>query len=150
MKSAVQEIVDELVTLLTVPALSAVPAARVYRDIVDARRAAQMPCLVVEAGDEEAPDRILIGIMGRRLQVDVTVLAKGVSPFAKADAALVESHNRILGAQSLGGLWLNGLAEDIQEGATRRLRDGMSEDLAAVTKTYVISYRTAERSIERT
>jgi len=149
MRSAAQEIVDEVVTLLTVPALDSVPAARVYRDIVDARRATQMPCIVVEAGDEEAPDRILIGILGRRLQVEVTVLAKGVSPYAQADAALVESHNRILGAQSVEGLWLNGLAEDIQEGPTRRLRDGMSEDLAAVTKTYLISYRTAERSIER-
>jgi hypothetical protein len=149
MSSAAQDIVDEVITLLTVPPLDSVPAARVYRDIVDARRATQMPCLVVEAGDEDTPDRILIGILGRRLQVEITVLAKGVAPYAQADAALVESHNRLLGAQTVAGLWLNGLAEDITEGPTRRLRDGMAEDLAAITKTYVIAYRTAERSIER-
>jgi hypothetical protein len=39
------------------------------------------------------------------------------------------------------------LALDIVEGPTRRSRDGMDEDIAAVTKTYTIEYRTAEDSL---
>jgi hypothetical protein len=149
MASAAEDIVTEIVTLLTVPALVSVPASRVFRDVIDARRVADMPCIAVEAGDEDAPARSLIGVKDRRLQVDVTVLAKGVTPYAQADAVLVESHNRIFGAQTLSGMWLNGLALDVIEGPTRRARDGVSDDVAAITKTYVIAYRTAERSIER-
>lgn len=149
MASAAEDIVTEIVTLLTAPPLVSVPAARVYRDVIDARRVADMPCIAIEAGDEEAPTRSLIGVKDRRLQVDVTVLAKGQTPYAQADAALVESHNRIFGARAVSGLWLNGLALDVIEGPTRRTRDGVSEDVAAITKTYFVEYRTAEGSIER-
>jgi hypothetical protein len=149
MPSAAEDIVTEIVTLLTVPALSAVPAASVYRDLMDARTSSHMPCVAVETGDEPAPVRSLIGVKDRRLEVEVTVLAKGASPYLQADAAVLEIANRLLNAPRADGMVLNGLALDVLEGPTRRQREGLSEDIAAVTKTYVIEYRTSEISIER-
>ena len=148
MASGAEDIVTEIITQLTVPPMTSVPAARVFRDLMDARRATDMPCISVEAGDEDAPVRALIGRKDRRLDVQITVLASGSSPYTQADAALVESHARMLGAPVVAGLSLNGLALDVVEGPTRRSRDGMNEDIAAVTKTYTIEYRTAEDSLD--
>jgi hypothetical protein len=147
--SAAEDIVTELIHLLKVPPLSAVPAASVYRDLMDARSSAHLPCIALETGDEPAPVRNLIGLKDRRVEVEVTVLAKGSTPYQQADAAVVELTQRILGAPRVAGMVLNGLALDILEGPTRRQREGLSEDLAAVTKTFVVEYRTPEGSIER-
>jgi hypothetical protein len=147
MSSATEDIVTEIITTLTTPAMSSVPAASVFRDIMDARRSAQMPCVCVEAGDEDAPVRALIGRKDRRLDVHITVLAKGSNPYGQADAAVIETHARLFASPVVGGEILNGLALDIVEGPTRRSRDGMDEDIAAITKTYTIEYRTAEDSL---
>jgi hypothetical protein len=147
MASAAEDIVSQIITTLTSPAMTSVPAANVYRDILDARRADQMPCVCVEAGDEDAPIRALIGRKDRKIDIQITVLAKGTNPYAQADAAVVETHARLFASPIVGGEILNGLALDILEGPTRRNRDGMDEDIAAVTKTYTIEYRTAEDSI---
>lgn len=149
MASAAEDIVTEIIQLLTTPPLVAVPADRVYRDVMDARTKGLMPCVVVETGDEEAPVRNLIGIKDRRLQVEVTVLAKGSSPYLQADAAVVEIADRLLNAPRIDSKVLNGLALDVVEGPTRRQREGLADDLAAVTKTYVVEYRTSEISLER-
>lgn len=148
MSSAAHDIVTELIAVLSNPAMDAVPAASIYRDLLDARRSAHMPCLAVELGDEDPPVRTLIGMKDRRLTVEVTVLAKGSDPYGQADAAMVESFNRIWVAGRSGGQMLNGRVLDIQEGPTRRMREGLSEDLAAVTKTYIVEYRTTEGSLE--
>ncbi len=147
MSSAAEDIVTQIIATLTSPAMTSVPAAGVYRDIMDARRSAQMPCVCVEAGDEDAPVRALIGIKDRKLDVQVTVLANGSNPYGQADAAVIETHARLFAAAVVGGEMLNGLALDIIEGPTRRSRDGMDEDIAAITKTYTIEYRTAEDSL---
>lgn len=149
MPSAAEDIVTEIITLLTVPPLVAVPAASVYRDLLDARTAGHLPCVAVETGDEDPPVRTLIGVKDRRLEVQVTVLAKGSNPYLQADPAVLEIADRILAAPRVDGMSLNGLALDVQEGPTRRQREGMSEDLAAVTKIYIVEYRTSEISIER-
>ncbi len=148
MTSAAHDIVTEIIAMLSNPELDSVPAASIFRDVMDARTSGQMPCIAVELGDEDAPTRSLIGVKDRKLQVELTVLAKGSDPYGQADAAMVESFNRLMSASMDGGLTLNGRALDVLEGPTRRQRDGMAEDLAAVTKTYIVEYRTLERSLE--
>jgi hypothetical protein len=146
--SAAHDIVSEIFSVLTTPAMDSVPATAIYRDLMDARRSTHMPCIAIELGDEDAPVRSLIVMKDRKLTVEVTVLASGSDPYGQADAAVVESFNRIMSAATPGGAILSGRALDIIEGPTRRQRDGLAEDLAAVTKTYTIEYRTQDRSLE--
>ena len=143
MSSGAERIVQEIVGLLTVPPLATVPAVRVYRDLMDAIRASAMPAVAVEAGNEESPTRALIGIKDRRVEINITVLAKGTNPYGQADDTVVEVYDRLF-----NDAHLNGLALDIIEGPTRRQREGLAEDLAAVTKIYLVEYRTPEQSIE--
>ena len=147
--TAAEDIVTEIIALLTSPPLVSAPAAKIFRDPMEAREAAELPCISVEAGSEDAPQRVVIGLKRRTLEVTITVYAKGTNPYLQADPMLIESHNRLFGAARVNGLLLNGLAEDINEGTTRRDRAGLAEDLAAITKTYLIDYRTSETSLER-
>lgn len=142
MASAAETIVGYVMTQLKVPPMASVPAARVFRDLMDALRSESMPAIAVEAGGEEPPSRSLIQTKDRRLELNVTVLAKGTAPYTQADAAVVESFGRITADLNLGGLSL-----DVIEGPTRRQREGLSEDIGAVTKTYIVEYRTAEGAI---
>jgi hypothetical protein len=148
MQSAGYDIVTELLAVLQNPPLDAVPAARVFRDMMDAKRAGDMPCLVIETGDEPEPIRDSFGAKSRVAQIEVTVLATGSDPYGQCDAALCESFNRIFYHWREAGGFLNGRAIDILEGETRRQRDGFAEDLAAITKIYNVEYRTAEDSLE--
>lgn len=149
MNTAAEDIVTEIVGLLQAPPMTSVAAAGVYRDLMQALQAEELPAVAIELGDEDSPERVLLGTKHRRVEVRVTVLAKGDTPYREADAALLETHNRIFASQSVDGEWLNGLAMDIVEGPTRRARNGYSEDLASVTKTYAVTYRTAEHSLAR-
>lgn len=149
MNSAAEDMVSETVRVLTQPPMTSIAAASVYRDLMDALKSDLLPVVAVELGDEDSPQRVVLGTKDRRVELRVTVLAKGEVPYRQADAALVESHNRIFASQSVDGLWLNGLAMDIEEGPTRRARNGFAEDVASVTKTYVLTYRTAEHSLVR-
>lgn len=149
MNTAAEDIVTEIVGLLQAPPMTSVAAAGVYRDLMQALQAEELPAVAIELGDEDSPERILIGTKTRRVEVRVTVLAKGETPYRQADAALLETHNRIFASQTVGGEWLSGLAMDINEGPTRRARNGFSEDVASITKTYLVTYRTAEHSLAR-
>ena len=142
MASVAEQIADAVVAKLTVPPMSTVPAARVFRDVMRARRATELPAVAVETGDEVSPVRSLITKKDRRIEIQVSFIAKGDSPYTQCDPALVESHGRIIADLSLGGL-----AMDILEGPTYRTRDGVDSDYGEVKKTYVIEYRTDEAAI---
>lgn len=148
MSSAAEAIVTEIIALLTVPALVSVPAARVFRDPMEARQSSELPTIAVETGNEDAPERVTLGLHHRQLEVRVSIFAKGSAPYQQADAALVESAARLLEAPIVNGLRLNGLAVDLLEGPTRRERDGLAQDLAEIAKSYVVVYRTREDSLE--
>lgn len=144
MTSKAESIAQAIVTALTVPAMSSVPAARVYRDLPDALANALFPAVVVELGDERDPQPVVIGYKDRFLDVSVTVLASAASnPFTAADAAVVESFNRMYADRTLGGLAL-----DLIEGVTQRDNDGFAENVGAVRKFHTILYRTADGSLE--
>jgi hypothetical protein len=148
MPSAAEDIVQEIEAMLKLPPMVSVPAARVHRDLMEAIRSEAFPAIAIEAGDEPAPVRALLGgadngRKDRRVEINVTVLAKGSNPFGQADAALLEAFGRIMHDPHL-----NDRAMDLLEGPTRRQREGLSEDLGAVTKTFIVEYRTAERSLE--
>lgn len=143
MTSKAELITQAIVTALTVPAMSSVPAARVFRDVHGALQADLLPAVAVETGDEDTPDRRTTRHKLRYLDVNVTVVAKGESPYTEADAALVESFGRLMADRTLGGLAL-----ELQEGPTRRERSAAEEQIAAVTKTYRVQYHTTEESLE--
>lgn len=141
MTSKAEQITQAVVTALTVPTMTSVPTARVFRDLTDALASESWPAIVVETGDEDAPERITIGHKSRRVEIRVTVLEAG--GYADADAALVESFNRLAADPSLGGL-----AFEFEEGPTLRSREGASENVVSIVKSYVYQFRTTELSLE--
>lgn len=139
--SKVEQIMSALLTALTVPAMTAVPAASVFRDL-DSALDNELPAIVIEEGDEPAPDISVISLAGRYLNVRVAVLIKGTLPFSLADAALIESYNRIIADRTLGGLAIN-----IAEGETKRERAMLEKPVAIVTKDFIVHFRTSETSL---
>lgn len=143
MTSKAERITAAIHTALTVPAMTSVPAARVYRDLHGALQVDLLPAIAVETGDEIEPAHRARGFKVRELDVLVIVLARGTSPYTVADAALVEAHARVMADRTLGGLALG-----VQEGITRRERADAEQQIAAITKTYRVQYHTTETSIE--
>ena len=141
MTSKAESITQAVVTALGTPTMTAVPTARVFRDLKDALASDQWPAIVVETGDEQEPVRALIGYKMRRVDVLMTILADG--GFADADAALVEAHNRLAADPTLGGL-----AFEFDELETTHTREGAAQNVVSVTKTYQYSFRTTEASLE--
>jgi len=145
--SRAEAIAGAIVAALTVPAMAAVPAARVFRDLDGAMQAAHLPAVAVELGDEDAPiTGAPHGVADRVVTVTVSVIAEAVSggsPYTDADAALVEAHGRVVADRELGGL-----AFDLVEGRTARDRDAGERHLGAIRKEYRVHYRTTEDSIE--
>lgn len=147
MTSRAEAIAGAIVAALTVPAMASVPAARVFRDIDGAMQSEHLPAVAVEIGDEDPP---MIGaphgVADRVLTVTVSVIAEATatgSPYAAADAAIVEAHNRVVADRELGGL-----AFDLLEGRTARDRDAGERHLGAIRKEYRAHYRTNEDSLE--
>jgi len=136
-----EQIAAAIHTALTVPAMSSVPAARVYRDLHGAIQSALLPAIAVETGDEDAPVRAVIGHKDRTTEIRVIVVAE--STYSAADPALVESFLRLQADPTLGGLVF-----ELDEGPTRRERADGERQMVAVTKTYRAQYRTTETSLE--
>lgn len=143
MSSKAEQIAGAVYTALTTPAMSAVPAARVFRDLTDALSTGLFPAVAVTLGDEREPQQTMIGHKDRFVDIDITVLASGSNPYTAADAAVVESFNRLFADRTLGGVAL-----DILEGVTVRDDEGAADNVASVRKTYTIHYRTGQDSIE--
>lgn len=143
MSSKAESIIDAVEAALTVPTMTAVPTARVYRDMTDALDTGLYPAIVLELGNEGEPERLLIGYKMRTLDVSLTVLATGTNAYTAADAAVVEAFNRLAADATLGGL-----AFEFDEGETIRERDGAAQNVASVTKLYRFKFRTTEGSLE--
>lgn len=141
MTTRAEAIADAVHAALTAPAMSTVPAARVFRDLEGATQSEGLPAIAVETGDEPPPVRAVIGHKQRRVDIDITVIAAG--GYRSADAALIEAFGRLVADPSLGGLVF-----ELEEGATRRQRQDGERHLVAVTKTWSAQYRTAENSLE--
>ena len=140
MSTLAEQIAVAIVATMTTPPMSSVPAARVFRDPDDALRSEVMPCIVVEMGDEPSPREVLIGRQDREIEIRVTTLATGTSSSSgqtQADAASLESYNRIFADRTLGGLALN-----IIEGPVQRISETSGDRLASVTRQFGIEYRT--------
>lgn len=143
MSSKAELIASAATAALTTPPMVSVPAARIFRDLDDALATDQFPAVLLELGDEPTPEAVFIGVLDRKVDLFVTVLATGNSPVNTADAAVVEACDRLFADRTLGGA-----AIDIEEGETLRQRAAFGEHVAAVRKTYRVHYRTAEGSIE--
>ena len=104
MSSKAEQIAQALVTALTVPEMSSVPAARVYRELEDAIRSDLFPAIVIELANEPDPVSVLIGVKDRMVDAEVIVLAAGAGRNAAADSAAVEAYNRIFADRTIGGL----------------------------------------------
>lgn len=145
MSSRAEQITQAIVAALTTPAMTSVPAARVFRDADSALSSNDWPALLVETGDEFAPQTVLIGRKFRTVDVQVTALAQAGAGAAltAADAAYVEAFGRVMADRTLGGL-----AFDVLEGQTARASEAYGERVATIRKTYSIQYETAETSLE--
>ena len=143
MASRAESIMQAVVRALTVPAMSSVAAAHVYRDPTREVPETAAAAVIVEEGDEPPPDLSTLTVAYREIEVRLSAIARGRPAGTAADTVLVEAHNRLMADQTLGGHALR-----ITEDETRRQRDGQEQDVASVTKTYRIEYRTAAYSLE--
>jgi hypothetical protein len=143
MASRAEQIMQAVVVALTVPPMTSVAAANVYRDLTHAIDRAVTTAIAVEEGDEPEPDLSVLSIAYRQMEVRISAIAKGASGSAGADAPMVEAFGRLMASQTLGGL-----AQRITEGETRREREALEKEVAVFTKTYRIEYRTGETSLE--
>lgn len=141
MASRAELIMQALVTALTVPPMTSVPAASVFRDL-DSAISSGFPAIVIEEGNEPAPGLSVISRAARELDFRVSVLIKGSSPYSLADAPLIEAYDRIMADRTLAGK-----AQEIVEGETSRERAVLEKPVAVVTKTFTVRYRTAETSL---
>jgi hypothetical protein len=141
-----EQITAALVVAMTVPPMTAVPAARVFRDPDDAMRSEVMPCMLVEMGDEPSPREVMIGRQDRELEIRVTALATGTASASgqtQADAASLEAYNRVMADRRVGGLALN-----IIEGPVQRISETSGERLASVTRQFAVEYRTTTDKLD--
>lgn len=142
MPSRAEQIADAVRIRLTAPAMTSVPAASVYRELRGALQAERLPAIAIEPGNEPEPQRIAYGVLHRRVEIVVTVLAAGNTGYSAADPGHAEVFSRLLADPTLGGLAL-----DVEFGAIRRERDDGERPRAAITTTYRYVYRTTEGSI---
>lgn len=143
MPSRAEAIAAHVHGLMRAPAMSSVAPIDVYRHLGRALDADTTTALVVEPGDEPEPSGEIVGFEIRRLELRLIAIAKGADPDTLADAPLLEAHNRLLTDPTLGGLGLR-----IDEGGTKRERADLEKPATAITKTYVITYRTEGTSLE--
>lgn len=143
MTSKVEQIMQAIVVLMTVPPMTSVAAGDVHRDVERAIDKSVTTALAIEEGDEPEPNRAFIGLAMRKVDVRITAIAKGAGAMTAADAPSVEAHNRLFADLSLGGL-----VADIQEADTVRQREALEKPVAAITRTYRIEYRTSNNSLE--
>ena len=145
MTSRAEAITAAVHAALTSPAMTSVPAARVFRDLDSALSSADWPAVLIETGNEATPAMVLIGRKFRAVEVHVTSMAAAgaASAMTQADAAYVESFGRVLADRTLGGL-----AFDVTEGPTSRSSEAYGERIAAIRKIYVVEYETTDTSLE--
>jgi hypothetical protein len=140
--SRAEQIAQAVAAALSTPAMSSVPAARVFRDMRGALDSGLLPAVAIETGNEPPPARTTVRHLMRTVEIRVTVLGAG-GGYSVADPAHVESSNRLFADVTLGGL-----AFDLTEGPVVREREEGDRPRVAVTHTYLYQYRTTDGSIE--
>ena len=106
MSSKAAQIVTAIEVALSVPHLDSLSAEAVYTNLLIPLERQQLPALVIEMGDEPAPESEgrSIGYCDRTLEVSVTVLIDNAAPYTAADAILVDAFDRLVADRTLGGL----------------------------------------------
>lgn len=116
----------------------------IYTDWNYAIKAVDTPCIVVEMGDEPAPQRVLIGAEDRSMQIKISVIGSADDAATVIDPIVAEVHKRLVADRTLGGLSM-----DVQPGAITRQRDNTMDRPALVTElVYQVEYRTTMTSME--
>jgi hypothetical protein len=131
---------NALVATLTTPPLTC--GYPIFDNRLSPLERGELPAIVVEMGDEPAPqaEDLTIGFVLRYLDARVTVLVDSATPYSAADDALIETYDAIIADETLGGA-----CEFLTEGDTTRDRD--SAGVGAITKTWRIAYRTQRHSL---
>lgn len=137
--SKAEQIAQQVIALLTTPAIDGVATGQVLRDPLDALDSETFPALCVELGDEGVPARPVTNVKQRAVLLSVSVLAAGAAPLVVADPIATEAANRLLADPTLGGL-----AVDLTELGTERHRDELGEGTAKVVLNFQVDYRTTD------
>ena len=90
----------------------------------------------------ETPEQIVITFMDRRLDVELSILARGDIPDSLADATVVSAHGKLMADRTLGGAAL-----DVEEGPTEWDFAAADTDLCEVRMRFTVAYRTADNSL---
>lgn len=141
MTSRAEQITAAVLAALATPTIAGVSA--IDRDMHTVLNAGRFPAIVVETGNEEPPVRGVIGHKMRVVEVTVSVIAAGASPYTVADPFVLAAFDRLAADPSLGGL-----AFEFDEGETRRGRLDADRPIGVVSKSYLYKFRTTESSLE--
>lgn len=143
MASRAERIAEAIRGALTTPTMTAVPSARVFRELRGALQSELLPAIAIDIGNDPPPVRATISTLTRTTDIRVTVFGASVNGYTATDPAHLEAYGRVMADPTLGGL-----AIDIEEGPITRERDDAERQRIAVTHTYRVVYRTGDRSIE--
>lgn len=148
MSSKAFQINEAMQALFETPALTGIGAGGVVDDPDYAYEVSDLPMVAVYMGDEDAPNRSLIGVHDHTITMTVRITAKkggtsGKSALGSCDALLVQVHNRLMADLTLGGK-----AMDNRAGPTRRTRDVLEVPVAYTEIDYAVDYRTTTTSLE--
>lgn len=142
MQSMSAQVLQIVATLLTVPPMTAVAAINVRTEPISPIDVDTSTALNLELGPESPPERIVIGLKDRNVDLIITGIATGANAFANVDALIVEAHARLMLDPSFGGLIF-----DLNELNTQREKSLSGQRIAIVEKTYSINFRTTEASL---
>jgi len=120
---------------------ASVEAEHIHTDLRQALGKSQRPAIVVEMGDEDAPEREY-NTRRRAVALTVRLLADGTDPFAVIDPIREAAHAAIMADKTLGGI-----CDNLEEGSTSRERADLDVPLGAVTTVYRAVYTTTGEAL---
>lgn len=141
-QSAAFQIVLAVKELLTEPVMASVVASDVRIDPIFPSDVASGTALNVELGNDDPPDRFVIGMKDRFTELKLTAIATGANATANVDAVIYEANSRLMADETLGGL-----CYELSELGVSRFNEANGKRLAVIEKIYLVKYRTSDNSI---
>ena len=135
------QIRDALVSSIRALPVAGVSSDRVFVNLRQAVSAAHRPSIVLEMGDEAAPDKNY-NTRARSLEITLRIIADGADPFAVIDPIRMALHALVMADKTLGGVCDNIIEQD-----SRRERVDLDVQVGALLTTYQVTYTTTGESL---
>jgi len=130
------QIRNAVLSALRAAPVGGVAASSVYADLRQAISFGQRPAIVIDMGDEDAPER-KYNQRERALSLTLRILADGADPYAVIDPIREAAHAVVMLDKTQGGL-----ANNTEEGGSSRDRVDLDVPIASLLTVYQFKYTT--------